>query len=569
MAAGFLPLSQLLARGRPAEHVVCRDEGRDITWREFSARTGALARAVADASQRRWLLHCEHPLDFIAALLAVLHAGARAVVPPSFQPGVIEQLRPAYDAIIGESPQATLQPSRVAPASHTFAALDAGKSWMDLYTSGSGGDPKRVEKSLAQLETEARALESAWGAALGGATVIATVPHHHIYGMLFRLIWPLAAGRPFDAVTCTHPPALLERLARSGDAIVVSSPAHLARLPELIELEALRPAARCIYSSGGPLPAAAAQEFARRLGAAPTEVYGSTETGGIAWRRQDRGGAAWTPFPGMDIAVDAEQALRLRSPYLPQREWVTLDDAAELAADGRFVLKGRLDRVVKLEGKRLSLPEMEERLRRHPWVLDAGIVPLAGRKETLGAAVVLQAAARQRLQDEGRPRIADELRQFLGSWFEPVLLPRHWRFPERLPLGDRGKPTTAALAALFHGDPDARLLPDIVAERRDANRVELDLHVPPDLAHFAGHFPGCPILPGVVQMDWAVRLAAPRLRWRGNFSGAENLRFHSLILPDARITLTLTLDATGKRLGFAYASLEKKHSSGTLVFAAP
>jgi len=569
VSAGFLPLSQLLARGRPAELAVCRDGGRDVAWHEFAARTGGIARAIANRSQRRWLLHCEHPLDFIAALLAVLHAGARAVVPPSFQPGVIDQLRLAYDAIIGEAPQATLKPSQIAPAPFAFAALDASQSWIDLYTSGSSGEPKRVEKSLAQLETEAQALESAWGEALGRATVVATIPHHHIYGMLFRLIWPLAAGRPFDAAICTHPPALLEHLARTGDAVVVSSPAHLARLPEWIELEALKPAARCIFSSGGPLPAATAQEFARRLGAAPTEIYGSTETGGIAWRRQDSGGAAWTPFPGMEIAVDAEQALRLRSPYLAQREWMTLDDAAELTADGRFVLKGRLDRVVKLEGKRLSLPEMEERLRRHPWVLDAGIVPLAGRKEMLGAAVVLQPAARQRLQEQGRQRIADELRQFLLSWFEPVLLPRHWRFPERLPVSDRGKPSAAALAALFNGNHDARLLPDILAERREANRVELDLRVPADLVHFAGHFPGCPILPGVVQLDWAVRLAAPRLPWRGDFSGAENLRFQSLILPAARITLTLTLDATGTRLGFAYASPEKKHSSGTLVFSAP
>src|SRR6185503_9046762 len=99
----------------------------------------------------------------------------------------------------------------------------------------------------------------------------------------------------------------------------------------------------------------------RCLGEAPLEVYGSTETGGIAWRAQREGadGADWTPFPGMALETDRDGALRLRSPYLPDGEWLTLGDAAELLPGGRFRLKGRLDRVAKIEGKRVSLPELE------------------------------------------------------------------------------------------------------------------------------------------------------------------------------------------------------------------
>lgn len=449
MPEAFIPLSRLLPTGRPEDARVCTDGDRRLTWGDFARRAGALAQALSRRSEQRWLIHCEQPFNFAAALLAVLHSGKRAVVAPGFQPGMVEQLRPAFDQIIGEGPLGAIDASALEPAAFAFAPLAPRKALIDLFTSGSSGEPKRVEKSLDQLDTEASVLEACWGEAIGRATVVATVPHHHIYGMLFRLVWPLGAGRPFDAALCTDPALLHERLARAGEAVIVSSPAHLARLPELIALESLRPATRAIFSSGGPLPAAAALEFKRRLGAAPIEVYGSTETGGVAWRTQSEGedGAAWTPFPGMTVEVDAEGALRLRSPYLPDSEWLTMSDAVELLADGRFRLKGRLDRVAKIEGKRVSLPELEQGLRQHPWVLDAAVVPLAGRKEKLGAIVVLREPAR--LREQGRQRLIAALRERLLERFDRVVVPRHWRFPERLPTDARGKLTAQALSALF------------------------------------------------------------------------------------------------------------------------
>ncbi len=451
MPAAFIPLSRLLATGRPERSVVCADGGRDLAWRDFAHRAGAIAHALSRRDEQRWLIHCERPFDFAAALLAVLHSGKRAVIAPGFQPGMVEQLRPAFDATVGEDSSAEVNPSALAPAAFAFAPLAPRAALIDLFTSGSSGEPKRIEKSLAQLETEVAALESCWGRAIGRATMVATVPHHHIYGMLFRLAWPLAAGRPFDAALCADPALLLERLERAGEAAVVSSPAHLARLPELIALESLRPAARAIFSSGGPLPLAAALEFARRFGAPPIEVYGSTETGGIGWRAQSAGedGAAWTPFPGMALDTDAAGALRLRSPYLPSDDWLTLSDAATLLPDGRFLLKGRLDRVAKIEGKRVSLPELEQGLRQHPWVRDAAVVALAGRRERLGAIVVLRDPAR--LREQGRHRLIAALRDYLLARFDRVVVPRHWRFPGRLPADARGKLTAKALSALFTG----------------------------------------------------------------------------------------------------------------------
>ena len=109
-----------------------------------------------------------------------------------------------------------------------------------------------------------------------------------------------------------------------------------------------------------------------------------------------------------------------------------------------------------------------------------------------------------------------------------------------------------------------RLLPDVLAERAGAGGVELDLRVPPDLAYFEGHFPGLPILPGVVQIDWSVKLARERLDLRGVFAGAENLKFLSIVRPGA--CPTLALGFSGGRLAFSYHGPQGRISSGILLF---
>lgn len=94
--------------------------------------------------------------------------------------------------------------------------------------------------------------------------------------------------------------------------------------------------------------------------------------------------------------------------------------------------------------------------------------------------------------------------------------------------------------------------------------VVLYLHVPPDLDYFEGHFPGLPVLPGVVQLHWAARLAAEHLGQTCKGSRIEQLKFLAIVHPDDDLTLTLRLDRGEGAVHFAYSGPTRAHSSGRI-----
>lgn len=560
----LMALHALFEQGRPDGQPVCHDGLRLVCWREFADRVSNLTGVLKRRHERRWLLATDDPLVFIVTLFALLHAGKQAVIPPNTQSGTLAALANVFDA------RADALVACSSREQDHLTAIDPHAAIIDLYTSGSTGEHKRIRKTLAQFDAEVSVLESLWGEKAGTAAMVATAPHQHIYGLLFRLFWPLASGRLFDAVTCAHPDALEERLSFFGKAALISSPAQLTRLPELLSLAALNPKPVAIFSSGGALPASAASALTLGLGEAPIEIFGSTETGGVAWRQQSgTEGDLWMPFPCHTVTRSERGALTLRSPFLLEETPWEMDDGIELMPDGRFRLLGRLDRVVKIEEKRLSLPDMEARLSAHAWIDSAAVVPLTGRRQRIGAVLVLNAQGEERLKTEGRRAVAQALRKHLSGYFDTVLLPRHWRFEDQLPTNERGKVSRAALAALFAAADDKPLFPEVTgvsAGNGASPQVILDLHVMPEIVHFAGHFPGAAILPGVVQVDWAIHFARQHLPLDGTFSALESLKFLAVVRPGARLRLSLTWDAERKRLDFAYATPLRKYSAGRVVF---
>ncbi len=93
--------------------------------------------------------------------------------------------------------------------------------------------------------------------------------------------------------------------------------------------------------------------------------------------------------------------------------------------------------------------------------------------------------------------------------------------------------------------------------------------VEPEHPAFEGHFPDQPILPGVVQVDWAMRLGEASFGPLGVFQSLEHLKFQAIITPEEPIELRLDWDASAHELGFAYSASGSKKSSGFARFAPP
>ncbi|PQV52130.1 AMP-binding protein [Paraburkholderia sp. BL21I4N1] len=541
---------------------VCRDGGVVLDRAAFRARVAGWIALLRARDAQRYALCIDDPFDFACALFALFACGKEPVIPANATPGYLADLADAYDAVLTDADLPRFAAGDNGEIDGTAYRIDP-QAPLTLYTSGSSGTPKPIRKTLAQFNAEVHTLERQWGTLVGDATMLASVPHHHIYGLLFRVLWPLAAGRAFDRAISLEPLHLQQQIDQGGATVVVSTPAQLSRWPALPGFAALTPAPRAFFSSGGPLALDAAREYAAAYGAAPLEIYGSTETGGIAWRRQDQTDA-WQPVAGIEVRRDEDGALNVRSPHLDHRGWHRTDDQIALDADGRFRLQGRLDRVLKLDGKRVSLPELEARLARHPYVVQAALVPLEGAtRERVGAVVALTEAGSEALRDEGRVALARALRRYLADYVDVVVLPRHWRFRATLPFDARGKLPAAALAAAFEPRSEGM---EVLAEARSGETLHYDLRVPPTLVHFAGHFPGLPILPGVVQVDWAIRLAADHVPAVRAIASVDRLKFMAPVAPGAVLKLTLAHDAARRRVQFVYKLSGRECASGVIVY---
>ena len=455
-------IASILDVGRePRQPVFWEADGTLVRMAEFRRMVTLLTGKLRIDDAAVIALCFEHSGWMAAALLAAIYARKSVVIPHHHRPMVLREHTDGVDRFLADMDLELGKPFWNVRRFQDQDRLPELPPWPEtglviFQTSGSTGTPKSIPKQLDQLERENTVHANHWGLRLRECRVVGTTSHQHLYGLQFRVLLPLSLGCPFNAKTLEYQEEL--RSFAGKRYALISSPAFLKRLAG----EGATPVCEFIVSAGGVLPPETAHRAREILGMAPFEIYGSTEAGAIGWRDTGEGSRPWRPFPGVAVECDPEGRLWVRSDFLPDDSLLRTDDRGSLCGDG-FVLEGRMDRILKIEEKRISLDEVEHRIQALPFVKDAAVVPIERNSRVfLGAVMVLADSGIQLRETLGEGKFMLAMRRHLFPVLESVAVPRHYRVVDAIPLNSMGKREIAELRALFQ---DAESHPGVTAPK--------------------------------------------------------------------------------------------------------
>lgn len=403
------------------------------------------------------------------AFLAVLSLNLLPVFPGHTRKALLKEQRSGFDLLITDlaelnAPGDLGLPCILLEALPTevptktvateFMAEITENSPFVLYTSGSTGKPKAVFKTVGEMEAEARIIGATVPWLFEAPLFVPAVYPYHMFGLTFSVFAPLSFGKTL-LQPIAHYSEELCALKECGPFTLVATPAFLKRL----DLSLTPPCLREIVCAGGPLENALRKSLRRWCQVTVTDIYGSTEAGVIAWRHGEGedGEAPLTLFEDVNLEEQKGEncVFTLNSGHV--QSTLSLDDRLTLLENRRIKLEGRCDRILKIEEIRISLNEVEARLKALPYLSESSVVPVRrqGRLFT-GAALVLDPKGAERLKSEAEASgksveqyLYPLLRRDLLPYLERVAIPRFIRIVDALPVTAMGKNDTAAVLRLF------------------------------------------------------------------------------------------------------------------------
>ena len=305
-------------------------------------------------------------------------------------------------------------------AAEGLSAFDAR---LTFRTSGSGGIAKACPHALADLLQEVEHLASLMPST---RRVLAAVPAHHIYGFLFTVLLPNRLGCKEVVDIRRMTPQAVASMMRPDD-LLISHPANWSVLAR--HVRQLPPRVHGVTSTA-PCPDPLAQTLGDIGLGSLTQVYGSSETAGIATRTTASAPLRLMPFWSRDAGD--EHGL-LRAGVDGSIRSYEMQDRVEWLDDHRFSVCGRRDEGVQVGGINVFPARVRQVLLDHPQVTDARIRLMTPNEGSRLKAFVVTAP--------GCDPVA--LRSDLWAWTEARLTaperPKSFTFGEHLPRNAMGK----------------------------------------------------------------------------------------------------------------------------------
>ncbi len=532
-----MPTLPLLAHPSPDSIVAHRSDGA-VTRQQFLSEVHQLAALMPKGSHLLNL--CSDRYRFSVGLAAAILAGKVSLLPPTQTPEVVRQIRIfAPDVFcLTDSDLCTVDlPHLRYPAMNasTPEEIDVPQIVTTqciavVFTSGSTGTPQPHPKTWGALVCSVQAEAQRLGVS-HDCTLIGTVPPQHMYGFESTLLMAWCSGAALSHAQPFYPADICQALsAVPMPRMLVSSPLHLRAW---LDAELPLPELAGVVSATAPMPEQLALDIETRCNAKLFEIYGSTETGQIATRRPTQG-AAWHLFPGIRWLVEDERIYacgdHIDAP-------IAMNDRIEPVTDEYFLLHGRLADLINIAGKRHSLTSLDHLLNSLSGVLDGAFyMPDESDLVTRLAAVVVAPGMQ-----------ASTLLAALREHLDPVFLPRPLLLVDALPRNSTGKLPRAALQALFQ-----------------ARNHAIRWTIPADHPAFAGHFPGRPILPGVVLLDAALQFIAAAIGLALDRFEISSVKFTSPAGPGCILAIEHAISDSGA-IRFDITSGSRKIASGSIA----
>lgn len=391
------------------------------------------------------LISCTGRYGFAVGLIAAWMNGRAVILPPNHLSRTLDNIRQKHPLAF-EADEAWEHDLRNDSHLHGEASrweieLPVSQLGVKLYTSGSTGEPKLVAKTIGNLLWEAETLYRSFH--WPNTAVLATVPPHHLYGLTFSLLMPWVGGLPWVDATPLFPMDVMEWIEATDAGTLISVPVqYKAMLAEGLMLDSLV----CV-SAAAPLSMDLAQAWLRRQFREILEIYGSTETGVVAHRRQVSN-PNWQVLEGVEIGQLGE-LLTVTSPFMSPDYGDRFQSADRIRRTGTrlFQLLGRTDSIVKIGGKRVSLDAIANQLLCCEGVLDAVAIARDTNGPVRDKAIwaALAVADRETFDTQ-------RLRACLRDRLDSIEIPKRLIFVDRLPRTASGKLPRQRIESLFELD---------------------------------------------------------------------------------------------------------------------